>query len=324
MPNLGVALPLAGLGWSDHRDLIQALPELGYTDVWTAEGGGADAFTPLAAAAAWSPALRLGTGIVPVFTRGPAVLAQTAATLADLAPGRFILGLGSSVPAHVSAINGIPFDQPFQRVRDTLRFLRRALQGQIAPENLPTLPARGFALSRPPAIPPRLVLGALRPRMLNLAFAEGDGAISNILSAADVSAVASAIRAPMDGKELAVKIFVCPTGDAAYARARGRAFLGWILNQPPYRAFHEWLARGPLLAASHQQWDAGHPAEAAAALPDEVVDALWIHGTPQECRRQIARYLHPRVTTAVLFIGPTPEVVADPRILPGLLRQLAP
>lgn len=323
MPNLGVALPLPGLDLADHRDLLRSLPDLGYTDVWTAEGGGSDAFTPLAAAAAWAPGLRLGTGVVPVFTRGPAVLAQTAATLAELAHGRFILGLGSSVPAHVSAINGVPFERPVDRVRDTLRFLRSVLRGDIINEDLPTLPVKGFRLSRPPAAPPRLVVGALRPRMLNLGFAEGDGVITNVLSADDMSTVVSAVRVPLAGKELAVKIFVCPTDNAAYARTQGRSFLSWILNQPPYRAFHEWLGHGAALKASHDLWTAGCPAEAAAALSDEIIDELWIHGSPEECRRQIRRYLHPCVTTAVLYVAPTPEILADPGTVPNLLARLA-
>ena len=125
-----VNLPLPGPALRDQRELVTALPDLGYADVWTGEGSGADAFTPLAAAAAWQPRLGVGAGVVPVFTRGPGVLAQTAATLANLvgprpdgSPGRVLFGIGTSVPAHVSAINGFTFDRPVARLRDTLRFL---------------------------------------------------------------------------------------------------------------------------------------------------------------------------------------------------------
>jgi len=320
--NLGIALPVAGLPLGAHRALIEELPDLGYTDVWTAEGGGTDAITPLAAAAAWSPSLRLGTGIVPVSTRGPAVLAQTAATLAELAPGRVTLGIGSSVPDHVTAINGIPFDRPYARVRDMLRFLRTVLHGGFAGPT-ETLPVSGFRLRRVPPVPPRVILGALRPGMVNLGLREGDGVITNILYPEDIRKVVRAIDAPLAGKEFAVKVFVCPTADSHYARDSGRAFLGWIINQPPYRAFHQWLGREDLLKAVSERWDAGDAGGAAAAVPEEVVDALWIHGSPDQCREQIERYLQPEVTTLVVYLAPTPEIRERPETLRPVLGALA-
>ena len=320
---LGLALPIGGLPLGMHDRLLRGISDAGFGGVWSAEGGGPDAFTPLAAAAAWSPSLRLGTAVVPVSTRGPGVLAQTAATLAELAPGRFTLGIGSSVPAHVSAINGMPFERPYARVRDTLRFLRAVLGGQAAAPS-GTVPVAGFRLARPPEIPPRIIVGALRPGMLDLAFREGDGAITNVLAADDLPKIVSAIEAPSAGKELAVKVFVCPTADTAFARRQGRSFLTWILNQPPSRAFHAWLGRDAVLKAMHERWDAGDPGGAAAALPDEVVDELWIHGTPEECRARIERYLHPAVTTAVLYVAPVPEIHARPDGVLDLLRRLRP
>jgi alkanesulfonate monooxygenase SsuD/methylene tetrahydromethanopterin reductase-like flavin-dependent oxidoreductase (luciferase family) len=217
----------------------------------------------------------------------------------------------------------VPFDRPYARVRDTLRFLRGVFRGEYV-GGLETLRIDGFALRRPPETPPRLIVGALRPGMLNLAFREADGAITNILSAADVPKVAAAIDSPLAGKEFAVKIFVCPTADSAYARRQGRSFLGWIINQPPYRAFQEWLGRGERLKEVHERWDAADPSGAAAALPDDVVDELWIHGAPERCRELIEHYLHPQVTTAVLYVTPTPEIRNRPGAVLDVLRDLAP
>ena len=95
----GLTIPLIGAPLPAHAELVRALPSFGYTDVWSAETSGTDAFTPLALASAWEPSLRLGTAIVPVFTRGPALIAMSAAALAAAAPGRFVLGLGASSPA---------------------------------------------------------------------------------------------------------------------------------------------------------------------------------------------------------------------------------
>jgi len=123
----GLTIPLTGVALPAHAELVRALPAFGYSDLWSAETNGADAFTPLALASAWEPTLRLGTAIVPAFTRGPALIAMSAAALAAAAPGRFVLGLGASSPVIVGNWNGIAYEQPYRRTRDVLRAVRAAL-----------------------------------------------------------------------------------------------------------------------------------------------------------------------------------------------------
>ena len=89
-PRWGLTLPLRSMPLHEQRGIVAGLPDLGYTDAWSAEVNGADAFTPLALAAQWADGLRLGTAIAGIFTRGPALLAMSAATVASLAPGRFV------------------------------------------------------------------------------------------------------------------------------------------------------------------------------------------------------------------------------------------
>jgi alkanesulfonate monooxygenase SsuD/methylene tetrahydromethanopterin reductase-like flavin-dependent oxidoreductase (luciferase family) len=121
MQRYGITVPVDGIPLAGQRDLFAELPDLGYTDVWSSEVDSADAFTPLVLASAWAPALRLGTAIAPVFTRGPATLAQCAASLAAVAPGRVAIGIGASSDVIAERWNGIQFDRPLQRVRDTAR-----------------------------------------------------------------------------------------------------------------------------------------------------------------------------------------------------------
>src|SRR5918996_3630403 len=119
MQRYGMTIPFDGFPLHEQRDWVVELADLGYTDVWSAEANGTDAFTPLALASVWAPSLRLGTSIVPVYTRGPATLAMSAATMAAAAPGRFVLGVGSSSNVIVERWNALEFDQPYQRGRDT-------------------------------------------------------------------------------------------------------------------------------------------------------------------------------------------------------------
>ncbi len=303
-----MTVPLGGIPLADHAAVYAALDDAGFTDVWSSEVAGADAFTPLALAAAWSPRLRLGTAITPVFTRGPGLLAMSAAALAEAAPGRFALGVGASSPVLVRDWNAIEFDEPFKRTRDVLRFLRAALRGETVDGAFDTFAVRRFTLERPPSVPPPVVLAALRPGMLRLAAAEADGVILNWLAAEDVPTALAEVGERRPGFEVAARIFVCPTEDAAYARALGRRMITGYLTVPAYAAFHRWLGREDTLGPMWAAWAAGDRRGASAAVPDEVVDALVLHGSPEQCAAAVRRYADNGVDVPVLAVLPTPEI----------------
>jgi probable F420-dependent oxidoreductase len=312
----GITLPLRSTSLPDQRSLVAQLPGLGYTDAWSSETNGPDAFTPLALASQWTDGLRFGTAIAGIFTRGPALLAMNGATLADLAPGRFVLGIGVSSPAIVTSWNGIELDRPYQRARDTLRFLRGALAGEKVSERYETFTISGFRLDPPPAQPPALALAALRPGMVRLAAASADGVITNWLAPADVPAV-RAVAGP--ACELIARIFVCPTGDAGTARAIGKRMIAAYFTVPAYAAFQEWLGRGEVLRPMQQAWAAGDRKGALAAIPDSLVDELVVHGPPEACRERVAEYQAEGLDTPVIAVIPAPGVdEAD------AIRKLAP
>src|SRR5215203_2359771 len=138
MERYGMTIPFDGVPLHAQRDWVVELADLGYTDVWSSEANGADAFTPLTLASVWAPSLRLGTAIVPAFTRGPACLAQSVGSVAQAAPGRLALGVGTSSNVIVEGWNDIPFERPYQRTRDIVRFLRKALTGEKVTEQYET------------------------------------------------------------------------------------------------------------------------------------------------------------------------------------------
>jgi probable F420-dependent oxidoreductase len=316
----GLTVPLTGVPLPDHAALLAGLPDLGFTDVWSSEVAGTDAFTPLALASAWSPRLRLGTAIVPVFTRGPALLAMQAATLAEAAPGRFALGIGASSPVVVGDWNAVPFERPYERSRDMLRFLRTALAGEPVDARFDTFAVRRFRLERAPAVPPKLLLACLRGRMLRLAAAEADGAILNWLSAEDVATARAELAGAAGDFEVAARIFVCPTADVEEARATGRRMIAAYLTVPAYAAFHRWLGRGEALKGMWDAWAAGDRKGALAAIPDDVVDALIVHGPAEQCRAHVERYAAAGVTTPVAALLPTRDLIAGGA--PALLETL--
>ena len=302
----GMTVPLGGITLADHAEVFAVLAEAGFTDAWSSEVAGTDAFTPLTLAAAWQPELNLGTAIAPVFTRGPGLLAMTAAALAEVAPGRFRLGIGASSPVVVGDWNAVDFTEPYARSRDVLRFLRAALSGEMVDRAFDTFAVRRFRLERTPEIAPRLLLAALRPGMLRLAAAEADGVILNWLSAADVPTALAETKAAGTGFEVVARIFVCPTEDAGYARTLGRRMIAAYLTVPAYAEFHRWLGREPLLGAMWQAWAAGDRKGALAAIPDAVVDDLIVHGSPDECRAKVRAYADAGVQVPVMALLPTP------------------
>jgi probable F420-dependent oxidoreductase len=300
-----MTVPLPGPLHS-HREKLNELADLGYTDIWSAEADGADAFTPLALASAWEPRLRLGTAIVPAYTRAPACFAQSVASLADAAPGRFAIGIGSSSNVIVERWNGVPFVEPYKKVRDVVRFLRDALTGEKVTATYDTFDIQGFKLGIRPEQTPPILIAALREGMLRLAGREGDGAIINWLSAQDVSRVAQVVNDAAGGesREIVARIFVCPSENAEVVRNAAKFAIAAYLNVPVYAQFHEWLGRGEQLTPMWDAWKAGDRKAALAAIPDEVVDDLIVHGSPEACKARIQSYFDHGVTTSSLAIMP--------------------
>lgn len=300
MARYGMTVPLTGVALSEHGDWYKEMVDLGYTDLWSSEANGSDGFTPLALAAAWAPSARLGVAIIPAYTRGPALLAMSVAAMSEAAPGRFVMGVGSSSNIIVEHWNDIPFDKPYQRTRDVVRFLRQALANEKVETQYETFQVRGFRLGRPLESPPPIFIAALRQGMLRLAGREADGAILNWLAAQDVPTVTKHVHEGGPDKEIVARLFVCPTDDRETARAIARRAIAGYLNVPVYAAFHEWLGREELLRGMWDAWKAGDRKKALTEIPDEVVDALVIHGSPAECREHVERYVAKGVHTPVI------------------------
>jgi probable F420-dependent oxidoreductase len=242
--------------------------------------------------------------------------------MADAAPGRFVLGIGSSSNVIVERWNGVPFVEPYRKVRDLVRFLRDAFTGEKVDQEYDTFEIRGFRLGIRPAEPPPIVVAGLRPGMLKMAGREADGAITNWLGPDDVPKVATALREGAGGedRELVARIFVCPSENTEVVRAGARRAIAAYMNVPVYAEFQEWLGRGDELAGMWAAWRAGDRRQALAEIPDSVVDALVVHGSPEHCRSTIDRYFDNGVTTSSLAVLPF-----DPELdFWEAIRSLAP
>jgi len=165
------------------------------------------------------------------------------------------------------------------------------------------------------------MLAGLRPQMLRLAGAEADGAILNWIGPDDVARCVDAVENP--DIEVVARIFVCPTADVEYARALGRRLITSYLTVPAYAEFHRWLGRGEILQPMWDAWAVGDRAGALAAVPDDVVDALIVHGRPEECSERLQAFVDAGIDTPVLAMLPTPDA-ADAASLVDILSRLVP
>jgi probable F420-dependent oxidoreductase len=302
MERWGLTLPFAGLPLADHEELVKRAEAAGYTDFWSGETNGPDGFTPLALGAAWTERARLGTGVVGVFQRGPALLAQEAAALADASRGRFVLGIGSSSDRIVEGWNRIPFEKPLTRVRETLDFLRTALDGERT--------ETGFKLETAPAQRVPIVLAALRGKMLELAVERADGAFTNFLPLGGLPKVAAQLDGAPDDFELLCRFFCLP-GEREAVEPLARFMFSSYITVPVYTAFYRWLGYGDAIDPMVAAWEAGDRQAAAEAAPWEAIEDMFIFGTPEQMRERLEAFVAGGVTLPILTPIVTPDKLGE-------------
>jgi probable F420-dependent oxidoreductase len=307
----GLTLPFAGVRLAEHEPLVRRAEAAGYHDLWTGETNGPDGFTPLALAGAWTSRVRLGTGVVNPYTRGPAVLAQHAAALADATGGRFVLGLGASSNVIVERWNERPFEKPLTRLRETVPVLREVQAGGRGPG--------GFRLETPPAQPVPIALAALRDRMLRLGGELADGTFTNFLPLSAAEHVVARVRegeaAAGRGETEVICRFFCIPGDGLDT---ARFMFAAYATVPVYEAFFRALGWGEAIDPMVAAWRGGDRQAALAAVPDDLVREIFVFGALDEMRARLGEYAARGITTLVLTPLASPEGLGD------LIDALAP
>lgn len=306
MPEIrwGLTVPFPGVPLHEHGELFRRAEAAGFDDLWSGEATGYDGFTPLALAAAHTARVRLVTGIVNPYTRGPALLAQHAAALADASGGRFTLGLGSSSDVIVERWNGVPFEKPVTRVREAVEELRTVLGGGRG--------RGGFKLeSTPPPVP--IVVAGLRGGMLRMAAEVADGAMTNFLPVSGARQVAEAFGAPE--KELACRFFDIPEPEET-GMATAKFLFAAYATVPVYTAYFRWLGWGEQVDPMVEAWNAGDRRRALELAPEDLIREVFVFGPPEAHHERLRAFAERGITTFVL----TP--VCGPDRLPAVIDAL--
>src|SRR5215211_4039653 len=302
MQRWGLTVPLTGIGLPDNEEHFKRAEAAGYTDLWTGETNGPDGFTPLALASAWTEKVRLGTGVVGVMQRGRALLAQEAAAVADASGGRFALGIGASSDRIIEGWNAMPFEKLLSKMSETIDFLRTALAGERADG--------GFKLERAPAERVPIVVAALRGKMLRLAVEKGDGAFTNFLPLEGLPKVVKQLEGAPKGFELLCRFFCIP-GEREQVEPLARFMFSSYITVPVYANFYRWLGYGEQIEPMVTAWEAGDRQTAAAAAPWELIEDMFVFGTPGQMHERLAAFVAGGITLPILTPIVTPDKLAE-------------
>jgi len=307
MMRLGITVPLDGFQNPHFADLVRHAERAGFTDAWSYETFHGDAFVPVAAAAVVSERMRLGTAIVPVFTRPAALIAISAASMQRISGGRFILGVGISTPTIVEQWMGVPYKMPVTRLRETVESLRLIFTGQKVTVAGKTVHINGFRLAGPVEPPPPIYVGAQGALMLRTAGEIGDGVIVNYITPETFAPLLEHIREgarsagkPTDSIDIACRIQVAVDPEEDVVRENLRRELTAYVTVPQYNKFFREIGYENEARAAFEAWNAGDRKKALQSIPKEMVEAIYVLGSPARIAKRLHEYEKAGITTTTL------------------------
>jgi F420-dependent oxidoreductase-like protein len=314
---VAISLRIANDDWTTAGTYVVEAERLGVDCVWSAESWGHDAVTPLAFVAARTSRIRLGSGIMQVGTRTPALVAMTAMSLASMSGNRFMLGLGVSGPQVIEGWHGLRFERPVQRMRELVEIVRMACRGERLSYRgkiyeLPLPGGEGKALrvaARPqPDIP--IYLATLSPKSLEMTGEVADGWLGTSFMPEHAriffdSLAAGAARAGRSLRDLDLQAggFVAFGDDVERLippRKPGLAFSLGAMGSRQHNFYNDAYRRAGYGAAAvevQRLWLDGHREDAAARVPDELVLKTNLLGTEAMVKERIRAYRDAGVTT---------------------------
>jgi alkanesulfonate monooxygenase SsuD/methylene tetrahydromethanopterin reductase-like flavin-dependent oxidoreductase (luciferase family) len=274
----GLALRDA-LPWAQLRQVVEAAEETGYQAVFVPEIAGREAFTTLAGFAQTTSRIQLGTGVVSIRSRTPAITAMAAATLQDLSNGRFVLGLGTGSPSGSS--DPTP---PLRMMRKYIRLVLALFSGETV---------GGFQLRVPPAEPVSIWVGALGDRMVRLGAEVADGVLLNWCTLDRVRGARRVVddvagRAGRDPTAVTVAVYVraCLGLEDAVAMEALGEMTGRYAAIPHYRRQFDAMGLSEEAGLAAKAFEAGRFDE----VPERLIHAVTVSGSRQDALRRFAEY----------------------------------
>ena len=308
----------------EQIELAQLADREGLDSVWVSEAWGQDVVSVLGHLSAVTERIALGSGLLQIPARSPAMAAMTAATLDVLSEGRFRLGLGVSGPQVSEGWHGAPFARPLRRTREYVEIVRKALAREpLAYEGEEyRLPLEGTGLGKPLKLLIRPVqeripiyLGAIGPRSVEQTAEIADGWIPFFFTPEDSDELLAPVRASGRDVDVSPSVLVCVDEDVDRARDLARPWLTLYLGAMGAKAKNfyvetaERMGHGDSARRVQELYESDREA-AAAELSDELIDSCAICTTPAGLDDRLAEYERAGVDTLLaLPFGDRPAIV---------------
>ena len=301
MTDRDIYLPVAAQPSVETLVGLSQLAEVeGFDRVWLPETWGRDAVTTLSGIAQGTTDVGIGSSLLNVFSRSPALIGQTAATLQELSDGRLRLGLGPSGPRVIEGWHGQSFERPLRRTRETIDIVKRVLSGESVEYDGDIFDCSGFRLRcDPPETPPPIDAGGLGPKAVELAGRFADGWHALLFTPEGMTDRLDDFDHGVElgdrdrtSQRVTLSVPCCALADAERARELTRQHLAFYVGgMGTY--YRDALARQgyeETATTVFERWQAGDHADAQAAITDDLLDSLAVAGTPEQCREQITRF----------------------------------
>ncbi|SIQ95535.1 coenzyme F420-dependent oxidoreductase, NP1902A family [Haladaptatus litoreus] len=304
-------------------DLTQQAEELGYERAWLPETWGRDAVTSLTAMALGTEEIGLGPSILNVYSRSPALIGQTAATLQEVSDGRMRIGLGPSGPVVIQGWHGAEFDRPLRRTRETIDIVKNVLSGETVNYDGDCFTLAGFRLRcDAPETPPAIDAAGMGPKSVELAGRFADGWHATVFTPDGMRDRLEDLRRGVelgnrdaDDVRVTLSLTCCALEDGERARKLARqhsAFyvggMGTYYRDSLARQGYEELANDISSA-----WGSGDKERATELVGDELLDDLCAAGTPERAREEFQKFAEIEGVDAVAVGFPRGATVEDAR-----------
>jgi len=318
----------------DLITLAKKADGLGYHSFWTGESWGRDAFTVLTMVACHTKNLRLGTGIVTTYSRTPALIAQTVASLDILSKGRAILGLGSSGKVVVEGWHGVPFDSPLARTREYIEIIRIALSGGRVDHQGQFYQMERFRMISPPVqeqLP--IYMASLGPKNLELTGEYADGCLPIWMSRERFPELreqiaVGAAKSDRNASDVTIAPYIfCYTSESPEDLARGeqllRAHMAYYVGGMGTFYFDSVSRAGFGTEALkiREAWASGNREQAAGAVSDKMLESIVVLGGAQQCRDQIDKFRQAGVDLPIINFPHGTELETINRTMTALAPQ---
>jgi probable F420-dependent oxidoreductase len=319
---LGLTLPLGSAASAVEQ--ARSARERGFEELWLAEVSGGDAYALGGALAVGAPGMRIGTAVVPAQTRTAMVHAMAAMTLSQLTGGNFVLGIGLSSPNIVRDWGGQPYDKPLKRLREHVQVLRKALAGEKVDFEGETLQVKRFKLGGAVEGTVPIYMGALNEQALRMTGELCDGVILNMVPEKALPQLLGAVRAGAEAAgrdvgqiEVVSRLHVVLVDDPATGRALIRNVFGAYAATPGYNRAFEWMGFQKEAREIRERFAKGDRAGVAAAVSDELCEAMAVIGNAETIRARVRAYAEQGVDVCVI------NPIADPRGIKKVIETLS-